>query len=184
MSTKRPTGYEPDIIEAAEKELAKRLAEWSKGVDDSTDEEGWADVAHYVAGECQVEPDGYKLARDIEDRFHVDPDFELVELLDNANFVVKQEMETAINRWVAETKPACPFAIGDHVLCKPLRSCASRQEFRGTVVDIWYRTAQVVVSSAPAAELVLEGPKRTRRGHLHDWEDCTKITETSKETQP
>lgn len=180
MNIKRPTGYDPDVIEAAEKEIAKRLAEWSEGVDDSTDEEGWADVAHYVVGECQVEPDGYHLARDIEDRFHVDPDFELVELLDNANFVVKQELEAAINRWVAESKLVCPFAIGDQVLCKPPRS----KEFRGTVVDIWYGAAQVVVNDAPAAELVLEGPKRTRRGHLHNWEECTKITETSKETQP
>jgi hypothetical protein len=110
----RPKRHAPEILEAAAKKLAPDILKWAQ---DGNDDELTLEQVVNDLKEILYSPhrNGYQLAKDLEDRFHYDPDAELVEILDNAFYTISISHDEACKKWLEEN-PVEPPAIGSQVI--------------------------------------------------------------------
>lgn len=113
----RPKRNDPDVILAAARGLAPALLNWSNQGGSSFVAQGeelertvteLADILKY-----RYNDDGYSLAKNLEHNGW-DADSELVEIMDEAAYTVRQAWDKACQKWVADNKLKGP-AIGAEV---------------------------------------------------------------------
>jgi hypothetical protein len=91
--SKRPTSRSPEVIEIAAEKLAPEVAKWCNEPVNHKIREGLVSALRYGT-------DGYKLARELEDKWYISPDAELVDILDGASSIVWDAERQAVAEWV------------------------------------------------------------------------------------
>jgi hypothetical protein len=105
----RPKRSNPDIVVAAAREIAAACVEWDNGGGSIED---WV---HDII-KCRWDwGDGYKLARALEDRCHVEADLALAKALDGASYALWTAHDAAVRRWAEENDVRPTLTIGTHV---------------------------------------------------------------------
>lgn len=108
-NAERPTINSPGVREIAINKLAEDCAEWDKSAP-----EDWVTTLSRL----HLTGDGYELAKELDDRFHIDPDRELVEILDSASHYLWCAEREAVKVWVAENNITPPLTVGTRVFCQ------------------------------------------------------------------
>ncbi len=99
----RPARGTPEIRTAVAKNLLPRVLEWmGKEVAADCDQE---ELLEDLTKALQGDEDGYQMARQLED---YEPDAKLVEILDDAHYLVTEEYTKVIRTWVAEHTDELP----------------------------------------------------------------------------
>jgi len=127
--TPRPTRHTDAVIRAAAEKLAVDCLEW----DSSATAEEWA--ADLI--KCKWSwGDGFKLAKELEDRCHLDADMQLAEILDSGSSYLWEAEREAVKAWVAENDIKPQFEVGARITCS---------RGLGTVREIRDAEAQYVI---------------------------------------
>ncbi|MBA1157794.1 hypothetical protein [Microvirga mediterraneensis] len=102
--SKRPTSRSPEVIEIAAEKLAPEVAKWCNEPVNDEIREGLVSALRYGT-------DGYKLARELEDKWYISPDAELVEILEGASSIVWDAERQAVAEWVKTNGIAADLPI-------------------------------------------------------------------------
>ena len=128
---KRPTDYEDYVVRDAAEKLAQQCQQW----DMQTSAEEWIEDLVKARYEWT---DGYALAKELDDRCHVSPDSELVDILDRAPSYLSDAHRKAVKRWVRIVGFTPGYAIGETV---------GTRHGNGKITKIYVETAQYVVDT-------------------------------------
>ena len=150
----RPKERDDGIVRMAAERLAPRCVEWDEP---GASPEDWVEALVRAAHDWD---DGYRLARVLERRSHVDPDELLVGILGDAAHVRSDVHRAEVVKWVRIVGFDPAHAVGDAV---------GTRWGDGVVVDVRVETAQYVVST--------DG--RTNGGHVIDAEAILPTTATA-----
>ena len=120
----RPSRRDLVVKAEAAHELARDLAPWM-GRDLHERE-----IAELAA--LHLSDNGYKLAKALERKWHIDPDFELVEILEGSWSTLDNARQRAIAAWVAHNNITLDLPIGERVI---IESCLSGLHMRPLGVD-------------------------------------------------
>lgn len=106
----RPKRSDPAIRQAAITSLAEDCAKWDN--DESAENiADWVDCFRRVS----ISGNGYEIARDLENYGGVQPDAELVEILDSGSSYLWRAHDKAVEAWVSENDIRPTFADGQRV---------------------------------------------------------------------
>jgi hypothetical protein len=106
----RPKKLTPEMALRAARKIADAL------VANSMIGAGEAETcARDIANHGMTGTDGYQLAKDLDDYCGWDPDFRMVEELDQFQWLARSEIEAAEKEWFARTSLQPPFPIGAHI---------------------------------------------------------------------
>lgn len=140
-AVKRPRSDAGPIVEAAAREYAKEMhasyAEWS--IDE------WAEA---LAKEYRSHDDGYEFAKKLERHGHA-PDAEMVRMLDDFDFRVREHWRRAVESWVEAVGFEPLHSVGDLV---DLGKHYKDGERRGRITEIRHKTAEYLVNVDPASK--------------------------------
>ncbi len=104
----RPKRSDKAIIAYAAHKLAERIVEeW--------DHDGDAAEWERILTKSGFQRGGYQFARELERWHHVEPDLQLVEILEDADYTLDEAHEDALRKWVKITDWKPRFAEGDRV---------------------------------------------------------------------
>lgn len=126
---KRPTRHDEGVVREAAKLIAAECGRW----DSDTGPEEWIEDLVKVRHHWD---DGYKFARALENSCHVDPDADLVDILDGAYSHLAMVHDRETRKWVGIVGFQPAHAVGDVVTCS---------QGTGPINDIRVETAQYVV---------------------------------------
>jgi hypothetical protein len=107
----RPNSMLASVKEAAAERLATLCADWSH---DGTTATEWK-TCLLDAG---LHKNGYEIAKSLDDYHSVEPDGELIEILDRSRRFLQDALDEEIKKWVSEHQIKPSFAIGDRVQCR------------------------------------------------------------------
>jgi hypothetical protein len=141
--TPRPSEKDYSVKKAAAKRVAEALMKWEKEAEGErvSDLEDWMKPAMDVVEDCRFE-NGYRLAKKLDERYHVEPTTGLVEMLDDCELYLHDAIYKAVKDWVIAEGIPCPFQIGDEVKFKDQRS---KKILDGEIARIWTEEARVTV---------------------------------------
>jgi hypothetical protein len=132
----RPTSWTSAVREKALKALLPQVLEWLG--EEAGDEE---QILKQLDSVLNGWNDGFKAAKELEDRYYWDGDSELVDILDGfSDYSIVQD---AVKAWVKECKPLPTFKLGDRVIWKR-QHC---KDIEGRITEICADTAQYIVSN-------------------------------------
>lgn len=132
--TGRPRRSDPVIIRAAREDLAAEIdRDWPSSRMDAA---RWLSLLERAGILTHYVQNGFELAREIDRTSPVDPDRELVEILDGAYDHLSRAHKAAVRQWVKYTGTTLAHAVGDRVTCP---HCT------GTIVELRPETASYVV---------------------------------------
>lgn len=181
MST-RPSYIDQNIMEAAAKRLVKDLYKWElEGLEhderDRVTEESWWKAAMRMIDNCRHN-NGYELAKILDDSFWVEPDFNLVELLeDNPERYLDEELKKATEEWIKNEKIQSPFKVGDLVTVKMRKGVGYIQ---GEITRVYENEAKVCVFISQLGH-VKDGIGS--HGWVMSYEECKPVVVDSGEKQ-
>lgn len=115
----------------------------------------------------------YEICRELEQRYHWQPDANMVETFDDAFSAVHQAHKKVVTEWVASAGIKPQRAIGDEV-----NVTYRGTEYVGEIVQVEEATAQYTVM-IPALGHVREGPGTT--GAIFKFEDIHELAEPPEE---
>lgn len=164
---KRPSRYEINYPETVE-EYAKKIMEWAGKKDEMVE---YTKMVEDLLDECKYSTEGYNLAKHLDDNHYVDPDSELVEILDGIDGDMIIEHRKAVAKWVLWENIQPEFRDGDIVDFE-----ITEKRKRITVTGRIYRTdlqqAQYAIS-VPSLGHVPEGTIGTQ-GIIMNYEEVRK----------
>ncbi len=183
MST-RPTYSDKNLVEAAANRLCKDLYKWEiDGLEhdekDRVTEESWFKPSVEVVEKCRYK-NSYELAKMLDEDFWVEPDFNLIELLeDYPERYLDEELKKATDEWIKTEKVQSPFKVGDLVMVKMRKGTGYIQ---GEITRIYENDAKVCVFISELGH-VKDGIGS--HGWVMSYEDCKPVViETKSQDAP
>lgn len=127
----RPNRMSDEVIAEVANRLMPRVLQWLHiGQDDA---EEVIETAKDIMAVLKVSSDGYKMAKELEDRHGWDePDSELVDVLEGADYY--GTLQTAIRAWVKDNDLKPKYEVGEVVTVKKVSHEGS--EHRGEIISI------------------------------------------------
>lgn len=111
----RPTSHDDSVLEQAASVLVEQYNGWlEEGGDEPDDEREIIEILKKVLADS-YNFDGYKICRDLERHYHIDPDSQLVEIMDDVGFLISSAEQTAVQNWVKRFGIQPRFKVGDKV---------------------------------------------------------------------
>lgn len=135
--TPRPKKSDRSILQLVAAKLAKEVNEWADDEENENTEKHMIEVLE----DCFYDLDGYKMAKRLEDDYGYDCDAGLVNILDNADNLVRHHLSEATKKWVTENSIKPKFEVGQPVIVKH-----KDKDVAGTVGKIMDATAEYVVN--------------------------------------
>jgi hypothetical protein len=111
---KRPSRHDMEVVAKGADSLMPTFLRWLKSLGDKPSEEEMPLIRDRLAKAIRYHSDGFEIAQRIKD--WIEPDAELVEVLDMASFHVNKAHEIACKEWVLQTGIQPP-ALGLLVQC-------------------------------------------------------------------
>jgi hypothetical protein len=121
---KRPSREDPEVLKSAAEKLAVKVEKWEDeedGGQKSTDEAENA-TEHETLVKALIDAmryghdDGYELSEKLNTSLYINPDAQLVEILDDASHFKYNAYSVVLKKWVADNNIVCPFKLGDKVI--------------------------------------------------------------------
>lgn len=142
---KRPDRRSKEVLVEAAKALAKDLKDYFKN--DNDDPYMDEDEAYNIAYACvdHYDHDGYKLVKLLDDRYSIEGDSDLVDVLDGTWYIVSKAEAKATEKWVKDHNVTVPYSIGDKVKFK--KPPFKESIIEGTVKTINSQWARLTVKS-------------------------------------
>lgn len=112
MSIPRPSRNDPAIRAAAVQKIVDECVKW----DDAPIpcRVTWTQAL----GRISLAQNGYEIARDLENYAHVNPDADLVEILDCAWSYLSEAYDRAVKAWVEANDISPSLKYGDRITCR------------------------------------------------------------------
>lgn len=129
VKTKRPSYYDDEVTAYVAEKLADDVTNWLDVHDENWDQER-IEVVECLKDEYHYGIDAYDFAKELEWR-GFDCDRELVEILDDAGWYVREIHKKRLKEWVEENDVRPPYEIGNHIRYK-----WNNKEFVGEIYEI------------------------------------------------
>lgn len=126
----RPTLYDNEVLSAAVDSIFSRLVDWLQENPDSEEAENIKEQV-IEAADRDLNLDGYRVSKSLEERFCWEPNSDLVSILDDLSFGAHSALSRQVAAWVTKENITAQCKIGDLVTFKRFG-----KEVRGEVVRI------------------------------------------------
>jgi len=139
---KRPTESDDAVVAAAVEMLWPSVKQWLESEEpfrDDDEEAEWKEKLTRIVKRGGSYKDGYALANDF---MRDDGDSELVDILDDVGFRLRDAVREAEKHWVKATGVIPAFRVGDEVVYAVFRN----EEKTGTIVEVRSDTGHYVIN--------------------------------------
>lgn len=155
MRVTRPTAYtvNPEVIYS---KIAERIVDWDNSI---KIEEAIKDLKETFSIWELVNSDGYEISRSLERHCGYHPDSQLVEEADSFCWIVREIVDNAVKKWVADCQITPKFSVGNIVKFKS----DNINQTNGVIKRIDFDKAEYIIS--------LISEKDGSRGYVINFED-------------
>ena len=149
----RPTEKDPKVIENVRVRITQILEDYldSNSILDPPSVE--SEVAELI--DMYQYSNGYKLAKMLDDQFNWEPNSDLVDQLDSIKFIVHEEIDREVQKWVKENNILPKYKIGDEVVYNDYHTGFAT--LKANIVKIYEKEAKYGIQNKQLADM-----KRTR----------------------
>lgn len=160
----RPTKLSEDMVLKVVKQLAELLYSWAP---EWSDDE-LIETAQYLYK--QIDYSGYELAKKLEDKFLINPNSQLVELLEDIPYIKREALDEQVKAWVAQEHIEPKHKVGAEVKVNVKYPSNIAGEYVGIIRNIEHSTAKYIIG-VPALGDVAPGSGNGTTGRYFNFED-------------
>lgn len=165
--SKRPTLFDDDVTKEVVELVLPKVIQW---MGENLDQQELESLRHDLMDSMDHEDEGYQIAKNLEHEACIQPDRELVEILDHASFDRYNVLKEKVKAWVAKEGVVVTQEVDQRVRVKDGYHLRGKV---GKVVRVEPETAEVVVKLDEDTD-----PRPTSGGYILPTERLEACTST------
>lgn len=139
MEKPRPSYNDNRVVEGAAKKLLPSVIKWLKNNGDQNPEDEESGILADLESAIRYETDAYRMAYNLH-KGYWEPDYELVEILSGASFLMDDSYRDLVEEWVTANDIKPQYSIEAQVTLD-----VNGKSVTGEIVQILAATAQYVI---------------------------------------
>lgn len=161
MANQRPKSLNDSIKPKVLNKIADLVGDWHESLRDK-------EVCEYIYDYHMSTHNGFEIAKALDDKFYINPDSSLVELLDEIWYIGYEAIETLQKEWISVEQIDPLHSVGDQVKVNQKNNIYS-----GTITRIDFLVGKYTIN-IPDLGHVPQGQMGTQ-GIILNWEDIDNI---------